>query len=48
MKTRLSISGWFHGPDIPRPPPKPLSPLAMSTPIPADVRGLTHLPVQLL
>jgi len=23
-KTRLSLSGWFHGPTIPR-PPRPLS-----------------------
>ena len=20
-KTRLSVSGWFHGPPVPRPPP---------------------------
>ena len=40
MKTRLSISGWFHGPPVPRPHPKPLPPPPMSPPIPADVREI--------
>ena len=36
-KTRLSISGWFHGPDISRPAPVPLPRPVMSHPVLADV-----------
>jgi hypothetical protein len=42
MKTRLSISGWFHGPEVPRPLPKPLPPPPMTPPIPADLAVLSE------
>jgi hypothetical protein len=39
-KTRLSISGWFHGPAIDRPSPyKELAPTRQS-PLPLKVRNL--------
>ena len=37
-KLRLSISGWFHGPDVPRPEPALVPRPPMSDPVLADVR----------
>ena len=42
-KTRLSISGWFHGPPIDRPSPyKELAPIR-DPPLPLKVRNLQNM-----
>jgi Rps23 Pro-64 3,4-dihydroxylase Tpa1-like proline 4-hydroxylase len=40
-KTRLSISGWFHGPDVSRPTPALLPGPVMSDPVLADLSTLS-------